>query len=407
MPGGELGLLAHIDVGTAVRAVGGEERGGRLPVPGGRPGGHAARETAGEAFVSDLVRLPDDVVRILCVGGDEGERGGVGQQPAQPGTELAAQRNRHGAGDVSGGVVRGGACVDDMAAVGHEGADLFGGEVRQPWRAGQEAGSAPVGLGEAVEVGGVGAGAGDEPPYERVLVGCREQGVVPLLGADRGGALGPGRGGAERAGAVGGPHRSVVRQRGQAPERVELGAGEFLGAVGAEQVGAGGGVHDQRAAGEHAECAAVVEEQEGEVLVGVPRRGQRAQRQSAEVGLLAVGQAPVIEGTVPGGGGEDRGAVVVAELDGAGEEVGVQVRVGRVRHGQTTPPGRRVQGSQVTAGVHGERAAVAQVHEVGAVAQPVVDQRNQMIVGESHRAVLPGGCAGRGASPPRFSYSNP
>jgi peptide/nickel transport system permease protein len=47
---------------------------------------------------------------------------------------------------------------------------------------------------------------------------------------------------------------------------------------------------------------------------------------------LAVVQAAVLEGAPAGGGGQDGGAVVGGDLAGAGEEVGVQVGVGRVRH---------------------------------------------------------------------------
>ncbi|MEU2551404.1 hypothetical protein ABZ589_06840 [Streptomyces sp. NPDC013313] len=43
---------------------------------------------------------------------------------------------------------------------------------------------------------------------------------------------------------MGGPDGDLVRQRGEAPERAVLGAGQLVGAVGAEEVGAGGGVRD-------------------------------------------------------------------------------------------------------------------------------------------------------------------
>jgi hypothetical protein len=72
--------------------------------------------------------------------------------------------------------------------------------------------------------------------------------------------------------------------------------------------------------------------------------GQRPQGQAAEIDLVAVAEAPVAEGPPPGGGGENFRAVVVGELDGAGEEVGVQVGVGSERDGETTPGSRRPQG---------------------------------------------------------------
>lgn len=75
------------------------------------------------------------------------------------------------------------------------------------------------------------------------------------------------------------------------------------------------------------------------------------------------------------------------ELDGAGEEVGVQVGVGRVRHPQAPPSGSGPQRAQVPARVHCEGASVAEVDEVGAVSQPLVDQRYQLIVGEAHQVL--------------------
>ena len=62
-----------------------------------------------------------------------------------------------------------------------------------------------------------------------------------------------------------------------------------------------------------------------------PGGGQGAQRQPAEVDLVAVAEAAVVEGALPGGRGEDLRAVVGGELAGAGQEVGVQVGVGGVR----------------------------------------------------------------------------
>jgi len=106
------------------------------------------------------------------------------------------------------------------------------------------------------------------------------------------------------------------------------------------------------------------------VLVGVPGGGKRPQRQPAEVDLVAVRQAVVLEGAPSGGGGQDRGAGVPAELDGAGEEVGVQMRIRGERNRQAAPLGRPVQSAQVTACVDSQRAAVTEVEQIGAVASP-------------------------------------
>lgn len=167
-----------------------------------------------------------------------------------------------------------------------------------------------------------------------------------------------------------------------------LGAGEFVGPLGAEQVGAGGGADDEGSAGEDAQLPRAVQQEEGQVLVGVSGGGQGPQCQPAQVGLVAVGERGVREGAVSGGGGQDGRAVVGGELERAGEEVGVQVGVGGVRDAQPAPLGGRAQGAQIPARVHRQGASVAQVDEVGAVAQPLVDQRYQVIVGEAHQVLL-------------------
>ncbi|MCM4083149.1 hypothetical protein LXN57_36920 [Actinoplanes sp. TRM88002] len=65
-----------------------------------------------------------------------------------------------------------------------------------------------------------------------------------------------------------------------------------------------------------------------------PGGGQRAQGEPAEVDLGAVIEAGVVEGALPGGRRQNPGAVVVRELAGAGQEIGVQVGLGRVRDPQ-------------------------------------------------------------------------
>ena len=77
-------------------------------------------------------------------------------------------------------------------------------------------------------------------------------------------------------------------------------------------------------------CVAV-EQQVREVLVGVPGCAQGPQPQPAQVDLVAVAQPGVGERPRPGGRGEQVRAVGAARSTGAGEEVGVQVGVGRER----------------------------------------------------------------------------
>ncbi len=166
-----------------------------------------------------------------------------------------------------------------------------------------------------------------------------------------------------------------------------LRAGQLVGALGAEQIGPGGRADDEGAAGEHAQLAVAVQEQEGQMLVGMPRRGQRAQRQPAQVGLVAIGERGMREAAVAGGGGQHRRAVIGCELQCPGEEVRMQVGVGDEGHGQAAPAGLRAERAQVPAHVHGQGPAVAEVDQVGAVAQPRIDQRDQVIVRETHRVL--------------------
>jgi hypothetical protein len=64
------------------------------------------------------------------------------------------------------------------------------------------------------------------------------------------------------------------------------------------------------------------------VLVGVPRCGHRDQPQPAEVDLVAVVQPAVRELAPARGRGEHLRCVVMSQLGGPGQEVGVQVGVG-------------------------------------------------------------------------------
>jgi hypothetical protein len=79
---------------------------------------------------------------------------------------------------------------------------------------------------------------------------------------------------------VSGPQRDVVAQARQALQGSVLGAGELLGALGTEQVGTRRRTDDQRAAGEDAERRRAVQEQIGQVLIGVPGSEQGTQAQS-------------------------------------------------------------------------------------------------------------------------------
>ena len=121
-----------------------------------------------------------------------------------------------------------------------------------------------------------------------------------------------------------------------------------------------------------------VEQQERQVLGGVAGRGQRAQRQPAQVDLVAVVQAAVCRTRVTGRRGEHRRAVVGAELvrrrTGSRRAGGCPPRTRSAARAAPRPPHR----PQVTARVHDQGPPVTEVHQVGAVAQALVDQRNQI-----------------------------
>ncbi len=120
------------------------------------------------------------------------------------------------------------------------------------------------------------------------------------------------------------------------------------------------------------------------MLVGVPRGGQRPQRQPAQVDLVGVAQATMVEPAPAGRRGQHHRTVGGGKLAGAGQEVGVQVRVGGERDGHTAPGGGGPQRPQVPRRVHRQGPAVAEVEQVGAVAQALIDQRDHLIRFDTH-----------------------
>ena len=104
-----------------------------------------------------------------------------------------------------------------------------------------------------------------------------------------------------------------------------------------------------------------------------PGVARAAQGQPAEVHLLAVGHAADGELVAAGTGHEQLGAGH-AKLSSAGHEVGMQVRLHGVGDLEPAP----VRLGQVAGGMAGrvdhQAAAVAEVHEVGRVAQALVDE---------------------------------
>ena len=133
---------------------------------------------------------------------------------------------------------------------------------------------------------------------------------------------------------MGGPHLHLAGQLGEPAQRGVLGAGEFVGAVLGDQVGAGGRADQQRPAGEDSDFAVAVEQEKSHVLVGVSRSQQGTQPQSAQVHLVTVMQPRVRELAMAGRRRQHLCAAGCPELVCAGKEVGMQVGVGGERHRQ-------------------------------------------------------------------------
>jgi len=116
VPGPVLAVLPDVEHGAAADPVGGDQL-GRLHRAAVRlPGAHAAVQLPGQLLVADLEGLPGHLGPILARGEYEGQRNVIGDQPAQPGGELAAQRDGHRAGDVPGREVRHRPDVDQPAS---------------------------------------------------------------------------------------------------------------------------------------------------------------------------------------------------------------------------------------------------------------------------------------------------
>jgi hypothetical protein len=111
------------------------------------------------------------------------------------------------------------------------------------------------------------------------------------------------------------------------------------------------------------------------VLGRVTRGGQHPQGQPAQVDLLAVLQAAMGKAKPARPGREDLGAGRGGQFPAAGQEVGMQVGLGRVGDLEPPPPGRLQIGGGVAGRVDDQRPAVAQFDHIGAVAQAFVDDR--------------------------------
>jgi hypothetical protein len=95
----------------------------------------------------------------------------------------------------------------------------------------------------------------------------------------------------------------------------------------------------------------------------------------------------MVELEAPGPGGDDARAAG-GQLAAAGDEVGVQVGLDRMRDGQPAPAGQVQVRGGVPAGVDHHRTPVAQLDQVGAVAQALVDDRVDDGVHVAHGPLL-------------------
>ena len=189
--------------------------------------------------------------------------------------------------------------------------------------------AAAVDLAEFEEVGREGAEPGEEPGDEGVLVGGGQQRVRGALPADGGLPFPAGGDRAERAGAMGRVEPAGRRAGSEAASwidrhseraRISVRSGAMRSVRATAPTSSD--PPENRATGLRA-----VRQEVGEVLGGVARGGQRVEGEPAEVERVAVDESVVGVLQAGGAGGDHLGASG-GELAAAGDEVGVQVRLG-------------------------------------------------------------------------------
>jgi hypothetical protein len=150
------------------------------------------------------------------------------------------------------------------------------------------------------------------------------------------------------------------------------GAGQGFGLLRGDQVRAGHGTDEQRPAGEQPGRACPVQDQVGEVLGCVPGRCQGPQREPAQVHLVSVPEPAVAELQTADGGGDYLSAPG-GQLAASGDEVGMQVRLSRVRDDQSPALRSGQVRCRVALGVNRQGPAVAEVEKIGGVAEALVN----------------------------------
>gem|GEM_PF-5001101 len=164
-----------------------------------RPGGVAAVQFSGEGVESDLRRGGGNVGGVLFRSADDDHGPVRGGEPAEPGGEDRAERDRERAGDVPGCVVRGLAGVDHLRALPGKSAYLSCSEQRESGRLAQDGRAALVDFAQAKEILGKGPQRTQERIDEGVFAVDLQQRVGGPFGADGGDPVTAAASGAEGA----------------------------------------------------------------------------------------------------------------------------------------------------------------------------------------------------------------
>jgi hypothetical protein len=233
----------------------------------------------------------------------------------------------------------------------------------------------PVHFRQATEESGERTESREERVHELGFVADLQQRVVRTLPSDRRGPVAAARRGAERSRAMRWIDGEVVGQ-GQDPlmQRVELCVRERLSMFRPEEVGAPHGVDHQRATAEQRQRRPTARlQQVGEMVGRVSRRRDRFERERAHVDSVTVANTMVgylkVRRSRREESGTERG-----ELGASRDEVGMRMRVDCV--GDAQPPFRRFLEFELgdAVGVDHQCGAVTEINEVRRVAEPLVDE---------------------------------
>ena len=260
MPVEVFSSLADVQDAAVVKLCGPGQWDACCVVARGRPRRHCPGQFAEDVVVSNIGGLPCNFGRILIRIAHDDQRSVGRREPAQPRGEHRPQRDGDCPTNMGGGESVHWACIDEDRAVGQPGSHLIHAQRRQRGVTLQQRRADPVDFTEPAEVRGIAAQRAEKLCHEGCFVGGLQQRVGGQLVRDGARAFGARRRRAERSGTVGGPHLHVAGQGGQPVQGGVLGAGEFVGAVLRNQVGARGRADDQRPAGKDSNFAVTVEQ---------------------------------------------------------------------------------------------------------------------------------------------------